>query len=77
MKLRSSKKKSGTMHKTARFVIRWGTLAALFVLLCGFLPPRSSFLAISMCKTAVSMFALSVVGGLLMDVIAMRMGLRQ
>ncbi|MBR5236852.1 MAG: hypothetical protein IKW06_05745 [Clostridia bacterium] len=77
MKKRSPKKTAGTMHKTARFVVCYGTLAALFVLLCGFLPPRSSFLAISIGKTAVSMFALSVIGGLLIDVIAMRMGQRQ
>ncbi len=65
------------MHWSAKLTIKLGTLASLLVLLAGFLPERSSYLALSMCKTAVYMFALSVVGGLLFDVIAQRTGIRE
>ena len=68
---------SKNMHWSAKLTIKFGTLASLWVLLAGFLPERSSFLALSMGKTAVYMFALSVVGGLLFDVIAQRTGIRE
>ncbi len=63
------------MHWAARFVIQYGTLFSLFFLLCGFLFPRASFYAISICQSAVYSFAVSIIGGLLLDVIAVRRGM--
>ncbi len=62
------------MHWAAKYTVKFGTLFALCVLCCGFIPSQGSFFARSLCKTAVYMFALSVIGGLLMDVIAKRTG---
>ncbi|MBE7036524.1 MAG: hypothetical protein E7403_04445 [Ruminococcaceae bacterium] len=65
-----------TMHWAAKLTVSFGSLAALFLLFIGFLLPRASFLAISSGQTAVYMFSLSVCGGILMDVIAERTGIR-
>lgn len=64
------------MHWSSKLLIKYGTIIALILLLSGFLPARGSFLAISMCETAVYFFSISVISGFLFDVIAMRMGLR-
>lgn len=64
------------MHWVARVIIKYGTIFALFVLITGFIPEQGSFLALSICETAVYLFALSIIGGLFTDVVAMRMGLR-
>lgn len=66
-----------SMHWTAKLTVSIGSLAALFILLIGFLFPRTSFLAIACGQTAVYMFSLSVCGGILMDVIAQRIGMRE
>lgn len=66
-----------SMHWAAKLTIKFGTLLALFVLSTGYLFPRFSFLAIATCQTAVYLFALSVCGGILLDVIAERIGLRE
>ncbi len=71
------KNKEPKMHWAARLIIKYGTLSALCVLVTGFIPEHGSFLAVSIGKTAVSMFALSVIGGLMTDVIAQRKGMRE
>ncbi|MBE7034903.1 MAG: hypothetical protein E7402_02100 [Ruminococcaceae bacterium] len=70
-------KKKIRMHWMARLVISLGCKLALGLLCLGFLAERGSYLAVSMCQTAVTMFAISVVGGLLSDVVAYRVGMRE
>ncbi len=62
------------IHWTARLTIRLGTCLALLLLIAGFFFPRQSFYAISLCKSAVYSFAVSVIGGLFLDVVARRTG---
>lgn len=66
-----------SMHWSAKALIKFGTLAALLLLLTAFIPPCGSFLAISTAETAVRLFAISTVSGLLFDVIAQRTGIRK
>ena len=65
------------MHWACRLTIKYGTLMALALLLAGFFFPFGSFYALSFCKTAVYSFAVSVIGGLMLDVIAARTGKRE
>ena len=70
----SKKKQTKIMHWAARFAIRYGTVLSLLLLLFGFFFPKGSFFAISVCKSAVFSFAVSVIGGLMLDVISVRLG---
>lgn len=63
------------MHWSARFSIKFGTIIALCILLLGFLFPKASFYAIMLCKCSVSSFSVSVIGGLMLDVVAIRKGM--
>ncbi|MBE7021962.1 MAG: hypothetical protein E7414_01940 [Ruminococcaceae bacterium] len=72
-KLTASLKKT---HWTTRFVIKYGTIASLLTLLTGFFAGQGSHTAISLCETAVYLFSISMVGGILLDVIAARKGMR-
>ncbi len=65
------------LHWTARLVIKVGTIASLLLLLSGFFLPRYSETAYQVCQSAVSSFAVSVIGGLLLDIIAERTGLKK
>ena len=64
------------LHWTARLVIKCGTIATLLLLLSGIFLPRYSETAYWLLRSAVYSFAVSIVGGLLLDVIAARMGMR-
>lgn len=68
------KNRAGTLHWAARFAIKYGTLLSLLLLVSGFCFPKASFYAVSICKSAVTSFAISVIGGLFIDVIALRRG---
>lgn len=70
----TQKPQKHSVHWAAKFVVKYGTLLSVITLAAGFVPARGSHLAISFCKTAVFMFAVSVIGGLLLDVIATRSG---
>jgi len=76
-KKNKNRKAPGHMHWAARFVIKYGTLFSLLQLIIGFLFSPGSFYAISFCQSAVYSFAVSVVGGLLFDVVAVRRGMRE
>ena len=67
----------GRMHWAAHFVIKYGTLLSLCILIIGFFFPQSSFLAVSLCRTSVYSFAISTIGGLMFDVVALRRGMRE
>lgn len=77
MKLKNETKKQNEMHWSARLVIQYGTRLSLCLLLLGFFFPRASFYAISCGQSAVYSFAISVIGGLFLDVIAARTGMRK
>lgn len=64
-------------HWTTQCTMKFGTLFSLFVLLFGFLLERGSFMAVCACKTAVYLFSISIVGGILLDVIATRKGMKE
>lgn len=68
------KNRAKTLHWAARFIIKNGTLLSLLLLLSGFCFPKASFNAISICRSAVYSFAISVIGGLMLDVISIRRG---
>ncbi len=68
------KNRASALHWAARFAIKYGTLFSLLLLISGFCFPRASFYAVSICKSAVTSFAVSVIGGLFIDVIALRRG---
>ena len=73
------KKKTGQslrLHRAARLTIRYGTLLSLLLLLIAFLFPKASFHAISLCRSAVYSFAVSIIGGLMLDVVSKRAGHR-
>ncbi len=70
-----NKKRASSLHWAARFAIKYGTLCSLLLLVSGFCFPKASFYAISICKSAVTSFAVSVIGGLFIDVIAFRRGM--
>ncbi len=68
------KNRAKTMHWAARFAIKYGTLLSLLLLMFGFCFPKGSFNAVTICKSAVYSFAISVIGGLMLDVFSMRQG---
>lgn len=70
----TQKPKKHSAHWAAKLSIKYGTILSILTLIAGFVPVRGSHLAISLCKTAVIMFAVFVIGGLLLDVIAVRSG---
>ncbi|MBE7047936.1 MAG: hypothetical protein E7393_00990 [Ruminococcaceae bacterium] len=76
MKYKKHNKKN-RMHWLAKCIIKFGVILSFILLCMGFIPQKSSFLAISIGKTAVTMFSISLIAGLLIDVIAQRMGLRE
>lgn len=71
------KKRVSSMHPAAQFAIKYGVLCSFLPLLFGFFFPKASFYAISCCRAAVFCFAVSIIGGLLIDVIALRTGKRE
>ena len=68
------KNQTKTMHWAARFTIKYGTLLSLILLLSGFFFPKASFNAVSVCRSAVYSFAVSIIGGLMLDIISTRRG---
>jgi len=64
-------------HWTTKFIVKFGTFTALLLLLFGFLTERGSFLTICIGRTAVYLFSISTIGGILLDVIAERKGMRE
>ena len=71
------KKKTGQvfrLHWAAHLTIRYGTVLSLLLLMAAFFFPKASFYAISLCQTPVYSFAVSVIGGLMLDVISKRTG---
>ena len=71
------KQKPSKMHPAAKFVIKYGTIISLVLLCIACLMPRGTFYAISTCRSSVYSFAVSIIGGLFLDVIAQRMGMRE
>ena len=70
-------KHKNSLHWSAKYTVKIGTLLALLTLICGFFPAAGSFMALSLCETAVLMFAISVISGLMMDVVAKRKGMER
>ncbi len=64
-------------HWTTAIIIKGGCLLALLLLLYGFTTERGSYMAIAICQTSVYLFAISVIGGLLLDVIAVKKGMKE
>lgn len=63
------------LHRSAKIVIKTGSLTADVLLIMAFaILSKETVLAMQMAETAAYLFSIGMVGGLLLDVIAKRMG---
>ncbi len=76
MLFKQKPRQKSTLHWSAHLTIQYGTFLSLLPLVAAFFFPKGSFYAISLCQSAVYSFAVSVIGGLLLDVISIRSGRR-
>ena len=69
--MKSFKTAAENIHPSAKIIMRYGIMLALFLLIFAFF---SKTYGIMMCKTSVFLFAESIISALLIDVISKRRG---
>ncbi len=65
------------MHWSAKLIIKFGSMASSCLLFISFFFPKGSPTAICLGQSATYAFSVAMIGGLMLDVVAERMGVRK